>query len=56
MHWPTYTLKYKADGSSQTTQEMSLPLTFVDFALTEARFRKQFRMAPPDTWSDAMVP
>ncbi len=31
-------------------------MTFADFAMTEARFRKHFRMAPPDTWHEDMVP
>jgi hypothetical protein len=31
-------------------------MTFADFAATEARFLKQFRKAPPETWNDAMVP
>ena len=35
---------------------MEVPLTFVDFAITEARFRKHFRIAPPDTWNEKMVP
>ena len=35
---------------------MSLPMTFADFAMTEGRFRKHFRKAPPETWNDAMVP
>ena len=51
--WPTYTIKYKEGGRSR---EMTVPLTFADFAITEARFRKQFRMAPQDTWNDNMVP
>jgi pyruvate-ferredoxin/flavodoxin oxidoreductase len=51
--WPTYTLKYKDGGRSR---EMTVPTTFVDFAITEVRFRKQFRVAPPDTWNDSMVP
>ena len=51
--WPTYTLKYQ-DGEQQKTME--LPLTFADFAVSEARFRKQFRQAPPDTWNENMVP
>jgi pyruvate-ferredoxin/flavodoxin oxidoreductase len=51
--WPTYTLKYK-DGVRDA--EMELPMTFADFAMTEMRFRKQFRMAPPDTWNEKMVP
>jgi pyruvate-ferredoxin/flavodoxin oxidoreductase len=50
--WPTYTLKYMEDGQSKT---MELPLTFADFAATEARFLKQFRKAPPETWNDDMV-
>jgi pyruvate-ferredoxin/flavodoxin oxidoreductase len=51
--WPTYTLKYKEGGRDR---EMKLPMTFVDFAMTEVRFRKHFRMAPPDTWNENMVP
>jgi pyruvate-ferredoxin/flavodoxin oxidoreductase len=35
---------------------MEVPLTFVDFAVTETRFRKHFRVAPPDTWNEQMVP
>jgi pyruvate-ferredoxin/flavodoxin oxidoreductase len=50
--WPTYTLKYK---SGDREKEMELPLTFADFAITEARFRKHYRVAPPDTWNDNMV-
>ncbi|MBW1758210.1 MAG: pyruvate ferredoxin oxidoreductase, partial [Deltaproteobacteria bacterium] len=51
--WPTYTLKYEEDG---VEKEMERPLTFADFAITEGRFRKQFRVAPPDTWNDNMMP
>ncbi len=51
--WPTYTLKYL---SGNREKEMELPLTFADFAITEARFRKHYRVAPPDTWNDNMVP
>ncbi len=51
--WPSYTLRYKDRGREKT---MEIPLTFVDFAVTEARFRKHFRMAPRDTWNDKMVP
>jgi len=51
--WPSYSLEYK-DGSR--TKSMEIPLTFADFALTEARFRKHFRKAPPDTWNENMVP
>jgi pyruvate-ferredoxin/flavodoxin oxidoreductase len=51
--WPTYTLTYR-----QGTREksMKLPMTFADFAITETRFRKHFRMAPSDTWNEKMVP
>jgi pyruvate-ferredoxin/flavodoxin oxidoreductase len=51
--WPTYSLAYREGGISKS---MELPMTFADFAITEARFRKHFRMAPPDTWNDQMVP
>ena len=30
-------------------------MTFADFAITEARFRKHFRQAPRDSWNDNMV-
>jgi pyruvate-ferredoxin/flavodoxin oxidoreductase len=51
--WPTYTLKYKTEAGAE--QSMTLPLTFADFAATEARFLKQFKKAPPETWNDNMV-
>jgi pyruvate-ferredoxin/flavodoxin oxidoreductase len=51
--WPTYSLKYVDE--SGTEQSMTLPMTFADFAATEARFLKQFRKAPPDTWNEQMV-
>jgi pyruvate-ferredoxin/flavodoxin oxidoreductase len=51
--WPTYTIKYRESG---VEKEMELPLTFADFAMTETRFRKHFRVAPPDTWNESMVP
>ncbi|MEM7433571.1 MAG: 2-oxoacid:acceptor oxidoreductase family protein [Myxococcota bacterium] len=51
--WPTYTIKYEEGGAEKS---MELPLTFADFAVTEIRFRKQFRVAPPDTWNENMVP
>lgn len=52
--WPTYTLQYRDEEGRE--QSMKLPFTFADFALTEARFTKQFRKAPPETWNEAMVP
>ena len=51
--WPTYTLKYRQGGRDK---EMTVPTTFADFAITEARFRKHFRMAPQDAWTDDMIP
>lgn len=50
--WPSYELKYVEEGRAKT---MQLPMTFADFAATEIRFRKHFRVAPPDTWNDQMI-
>jgi pyruvate-ferredoxin/flavodoxin oxidoreductase len=50
--WPTYTLKYQEDGAEKS---LTLPMTFADFAATEARFLKQFKKAPPETWNDNMA-
>ena len=52
--WPTYSLKYIDESGSE--QSMELPMTFADFAATEARFLKQFKKAPPETWNENMVP
>ena len=52
--WPEYTLNYKNEDGSE--DELTLPLTFADFALSEGRFRKHFRKAPPETWHDDMLP
>ena len=52
--WPTYALEYLDESGAKA--KMDVPLTFADFAVTEARFRKQFRTAPPDTWNDNMLP
>ena len=35
---------------------MEVAMTFADFAITEARFRKHFRKVPRDAWNDNMVP
>jgi pyruvate-ferredoxin/flavodoxin oxidoreductase len=51
--WPTYKLKYKENGR---LKEMEVAMTFADFAITEARFRKHFRKIPRDKWNDNMVP
>ena len=52
--WPSYKLEYQNDSGK--TETMDLPLTFADFALTEGRFRKHFHTAPPETWTDDMIP
>jgi len=52
--WPDYALNYVDENGKECS--MKLPMTFADFAATEGRFRKQFRIAPPDTWSDEMAP
>lgn len=52
--WPTYTLNYTTEDG--TAAKMELPMTFADFAVTEARFRKQFRTAPRDAWNENMIP
>nr|WP_297789589.1 2-oxoacid:acceptor oxidoreductase family protein [uncultured Allomuricauda sp.] len=51
--WPTYDLKYLEYGQERT---MQLPMTFADFALTEARFRKHFRKVPRSAWNENMMP
>jgi pyruvate-ferredoxin/flavodoxin oxidoreductase len=52
--WPVYPLKYVDElGAEQT---MDLPMTFADFAVTEARFRKHFKQAPRGSWNENMVP
>jgi len=51
--WPVYTLKYQDENGERKTME--LPMTFADFAATEARFAKQFKIAPPATWNDSMM-
>jgi pyruvate-ferredoxin/flavodoxin oxidoreductase len=52
--WPTYTLKYQDESGAPG--EMEVPMTFADFAMTEGRFRKQFRTVPRDAWNENMVP
>ncbi|MCP4120953.1 MAG: pyruvate ferredoxin oxidoreductase [Bacteroidetes bacterium] len=51
--WPTYQLKYLENGREKS---MKVPMTFADFAITEARFRKHFRKVPQDAWNENMVP
>jgi pyruvate-ferredoxin/flavodoxin oxidoreductase len=52
--WISWTLKYTNEKGEPA--EMEVPFTFADFAMTEGRFRKHFRKAPPETWNDSMVP
>jgi pyruvate-ferredoxin/flavodoxin oxidoreductase len=52
--WPEYSLEY-TDEQGQKGR-MNVPMTFADFAVTEGRFRKQFRTAPRDAWNDNMIP
>jgi len=51
--WPAYQLKYLENGREKS---MKVPMTFADFAITEARFRKHFRKVPQDAWNENMVP
>jgi pyruvate-ferredoxin/flavodoxin oxidoreductase len=52
--WPVYQLEYLDEQGEP--QKMECPMTFADFAVQEARFRKHFRVAPQDSWNDNMVP
>jgi pyruvate-ferredoxin/flavodoxin oxidoreductase len=51
--WLTYSLDYIDEQGEM--KKLSLPMTFADFALSEGRFAKQFKKAPPETWNDDMV-
>jgi pyruvate-ferredoxin/flavodoxin oxidoreductase len=51
--WPTYTLSYTDETGKQ--DQLEVPMTFADFAVTEGRFRKHFRKAPPETWNENML-
>lgn len=52
--WPVYRIEYLDEQGNKSSIET--PMTFADFAVTEGRFRKQFRTAPRDTWNEKMVP
>ena len=52
--WPRYKLTY--ENSFGKEEQLDVPLTFVDFAASEGRFRKHFRNIPKDQWTDTMVP
>ena len=51
--WPVSKISYIERGRQK---EMELATTFVDFAVTETRFRKHFRKVPRDAWHDDMMP
>ncbi len=51
--WTRYTLHYTDEYGNE--ESMDLPFTFADWALTEGRFRKHFRIVPQDQWNDDMV-
>ena len=50
--WPVTKINYLERGRQK---EMELSTTFVDFAVTETRFRKHFRKVPRDAWHENMV-
>jgi pyruvate-ferredoxin/flavodoxin oxidoreductase len=50
--WPVTKIDYVERGRQK---EMELSTTFVDFAVTETRFRKHFRKVPRDAWHQDMV-
>jgi pyruvate-ferredoxin/flavodoxin oxidoreductase len=50
--WPVTKIEYVERGREK---EMELSTTFVDFAVTETRFRKHFRKVPRDAWHENMV-
>jgi len=50
--WPVTKINYVERGKDK---EMELPTTFVDFAVTETRFRKHFRKVPRDAWHEDMA-
>jgi len=52
LDWPVTKIRYVEQGREK---EMELSTTFVDFAVTETRFRKHFRKIPRDAWHENMV-
>jgi pyruvate-ferredoxin/flavodoxin oxidoreductase len=53
LDWPVAKVDFVDERGREQTME--LPTTFVDFAVTETRFRKHFRKIPRDSWNDDMV-
>ena len=52
LDWPVAKIQYVERGKEK---EMEIPTTFVDFAVTETRFRKHFRKVPRDAWNEDMM-
>jgi pyruvate-ferredoxin/flavodoxin oxidoreductase len=52
--WPMYKLPYIDEQGQEG--KLNIPMTFADFAVTEGRFRKHFKKAPPETWNNEMIP
>jgi len=52
LDWPVTKINYVEQGREK---QMELSTTFVDFAVTETRFRKHFRKIPRDAWHEDMV-
>ncbi|NNM00996.1 MAG: pyruvate ferredoxin oxidoreductase, partial [Gammaproteobacteria bacterium] len=50
--WPVAKISYTERGREK---EMQIPTTFVDFAVTETRFRKHFRKVAREDWRDDML-
>jgi pyruvate-ferredoxin/flavodoxin oxidoreductase len=53
LDWPVAKIEFVDEHGKE--QMMELPTTFVDFAVTETRFRKHFRKIPRDSWNDDML-
>ena len=52
LDWPVAKIDYVERGKQK---QMEIPTTFVDFAVTETRFRKHFRKVPRDAWNEDMI-
>ena len=51
--WPTYDLRYKDEGGNEQT--LTLPMTVADWAATEARFKKHFKVLRDDVDADVLL-
>jgi pyruvate-ferredoxin/flavodoxin oxidoreductase len=52
--WPEYDLVHLLEDGSEA--RLTLPLTIADWAATEARFKKHFRVVPSDVDEDDLAP